>query len=221
MTQQMLADEMTRRGYKTKAPAISAWEKEINTMNICQFFMLCDILDIRDINTTFHVADQNNPFSKLTQEGAKKVNEYIDVLLRSGIYDKVQAKAQILLRKLPVYVTQTVSAGTGEFMDSDNYELCDVGPEVPDNATYGVKLNGDSMEPTIPDQSIIWVQQQDTLANGEIGVFYVNGDAYCKRFIKSQNAIKLLSDNPAYQPISITTFTDFKVFGKVVAHTDS
>ena len=125
MTQQMLADEMTRRGYKTKAPAISAWEKEINTMNICQFFMLCDILDIRDINTTFHVADQNNPFSKLTQEGAKKVTEYIDVLLRSGIYDKVQTKAQILLRKLPVYVTQAVSAGTGEFMDSDNYELCD------------------------------------------------------------------------------------------------
>ena len=42
MTQQMLADEMTRRGYKTKAPAISAWEKEINTMNICQFFMAID-----------------------------------------------------------------------------------------------------------------------------------------------------------------------------------
>lgn len=218
LTQQMLANEMTNRGYPTKSPVISAWEKETNAMNICQFFMLCDILDITEINTTFHVADQDNPFSKLTDEGVKKAYEYIDLLLRSGLYEKTPARILPLPRRLQVF-EQAASAGSGQFLDSDRYDLVEVGPEVPDSATFGVRLSGDSMEPAFENHSIVWVHQQDTLANGEIGVFYFNGQAYCKRFVQYADSVKLFSENIKYQPIDIPEGSDFKVFGKVVGHT--
>ena len=112
------------------------------------------------------------------------------------------------------------SAARSEFIDADRNVIIEVGPEVPESATFGVTVNGDSMEPTIESHSIVWVHKQDSLMNGDIGVFYVDGQTYCKRFIQyASNAVKLLSDNPDYKPIDITENTTFKIFGKVVAHT--
>ena len=219
LTQQMLAEQMTALGVPTKAPAISAWEKENNQMNATQFLAMCEVLDIQDINLTFHVAEDSNPFARLTEEGKCKVYEYIDLLLCSGRYEKKPAQVLPFRRKLEQYDLAT-SAGPGEFLDSDSYELVEVGPEVPESATFGVRVNGDSMEPTIENHSVVWVHKQDSLMNGDIGVFYVDGQTYCKRFIQyASNAVKLLSDNPDYKPINITENSSFKIFGKVVAHT--
>lgn len=219
LTQQMLADLMTERGLPTKGQAISAWEKETHNMNVYQFLTICDILGIEDMNQTFQVAVDNNPFARLSPEGKRKAYEYIDLLLISGRYEKQPTNIFDFPRKLELY-DQATSAGPGEFLDSDSYELVEVGPEVPETATFGVRLNGNSMEPTIMDHSIVWVQQQNSLISGEIGVFYVDGQTYCKRFIQyAANAVKLLSDNPDYKPIDINGNTEFKIFGKVVAHT--
>lgn len=212
----MLADEMTKRGIPTKAPAISTWEKESSAMNICQFFLLCDILDIQEINTIFHVADEQNPFSKLNEEGTKKAYEYIDLLIRSGLYEKKTAKIYQVPRRAKLF-DLPASAGHGEFLDSDGYEYVEVGPEVPESADFGVRLNGDSMEPTFENHSVVWVHQQDALESGEIGVVYYDGMAYCKRIMQYTDCVKLLSDNPKYAPIKVATDSDFKIFGKVVA----
>ena len=76
------------------------------------------------------------------------------------------------------------------------------------------------MELTIENHSVVWGHKQDSLMNGDIGVFYVDGQTYCKRFIQyASSAVKLLSDNPDYKPIDINENATFKIFGKVVAHT--
>ena len=217
MTQQMLAEEMTKRGFPTKAPAISTWEKESSAMNICQFFLLCDILDIREINTTFHVAEDENPFSRLNEEGVKKAYEYINLLIRSGLYEKKAEDIIRVPRRKKLY-DLPASAGHGEFLDSDGYEYVEVGPEVPDTADFGVRLNGDSMEPTFENHSVVWVHRQEFLESGEIGVVYYDGMAYCKRIMQYTDCVKLLSDNPKYFPIDVPDGSVFKVFGKVVAN---
>ena len=38
---------------------------------------------------------------------------------------------------------------------------------IPDTASYGVKISGDSMEPEFEDGQIAWVLKQDTVENGE------------------------------------------------------
>lgn len=74
--------------------------------------------------------------------------------------------------------TEPASAGTGLFLDSDQYEEFEVGDDVPAAADFGIRVSGVSMEPVYVNKQIVWVHQQDQLENGNIGIFYLNGDAY-------------------------------------------
>ena len=43
------------------------------------------------------------------------------------------------------------------------------------------------MEPEFHDDQIAWVMQQEYVANGEIGIFSLNGDAYIKKLQNDKN----------------------------------
>ena len=49
---------------------------------------------------------------------------------------------------------------------------------LPEGTTFGVRISGDSMEPEFHDGQIAWVLQQESVANGEIGLFALNGEIY-------------------------------------------
>lgn len=83
---------------------------------------------------------------------------------------------------LPLY-SLAVSAGTGQFLDSEDYDMTEVGPEVPDGANFGVRVAGDSMEPRFHDGQTVWVSQQHSLMTGEIGIFLYDGCAYLKQLV--------------------------------------
>lgn len=72
------------------------------------------------------------------------------------------------------------------------------------------------MEPQFINNQIVWVQQQTTLEHGEIGIFYLNGNAYCKKLHNTPEGIALISLNKKYSPINIGEHDSFKIFGKVV-----
>ena len=54
------------------------------------------------------------------------------------------------------------------------------------------------------------------LANGDIGIFFLDGNAYCKKLQITEHGTYLVSLNPRYEPILITENVTFHVFGKVV-----
>ena len=93
-----------------------------------------------------------------------------------------------------------VSAGAGQFLDSDHFSEMEVGDEVSPDADFGVRVSGDSMEPLYLNGQIIWVHQQETLEDGEIGIFFLDGEAYVKK----------------YAPIKVSSGSVFSTFGKVV-----
>ena len=65
---------------------------------------------------------------------------------------------------------------------------------------FGLRISGDSMEPTIHHSSIVIVRQQDDVENGEIAIVVVNGnDATCKRIEKFDNGIMLVPINTEYE----------------------
>jgi repressor LexA len=78
-----------------------------------------------------------------------------------------------------------------------------------------VRISGDSMLPRFVDQQIVYVKPQQTLAPREIGIFILNGEAYCKQ-LGGENDIRLMSLNGKYEPIIIRENDDFRVLGKVV-----
>ena len=93
-----------------------------------------------------------------------------------------------------------VSAGTGQFLDNDSYEEVEVEPEVPETADFGVRISGDSMMPRYLDKQIVWIQKTDELNDGEIGIFYYNGNTYCKKLLCNKNGTYLISLNDKYDP---------------------
>ena len=109
-----------------------------------------------------------------------------------------------------------VSAGPGTFLDSEDYELIKVGNEVPEKTTFGVKISGNSMEPRYLNQQIVWIQQTEELADGEIGIFLLNGNAYCKKLQNNSKGLALVSLNPEYAPMPISEGDEFYVFGRVL-----
>ena len=216
LTQKDVAALMKERyGLDVKSGSISHWEKEETVPNARQFLYLCEIYRIQNINETFGVFDQANPLSHLNEAGMEKVYEYAGLLLQNDLYKRPVAKIIPITRQLPRFYI-AASAGTGQYLDSDAYEMIDVGSEVSSLADFGITLAGDSMEPLYVNGQTVWVHRQEALSSGEIGIFYYDGNAYCKKYMNNENGIQLISLNKKYDPIEIDESKGFKIFGKVV-----
>ena len=86
----------------------------------------------------------------------------------------------------------------------------------PEDTTFGVRISGDSMEPEFHDGQIAWVLQQESVANGEIGIFALNGEAYIKKLQNDKDGIFLISLNEKYAPIKVSENDRLDIFGKVL-----
>ena len=194
LSQPQLAALMGEHGLDVKAHSISKWEKNVNLPNVMQFFALCEILEITDINKTFQIGNKENLFSRLNKEGQDKAIEYINLLIKSGMYLREEPVIyQFPRRKLSLF-DLPVSAGTD----------------------FGVRVAGDSMEPLYLNGQIIWIHKQDTLEEGEIGIFFLDGEAYVKKYHQTDSGIQLISLNSKYSPINVSSESTLKTFGKVV-----
>jgi len=62
-----------------------------------------------------------------------------------------------------------------------DYEPYDLKPDEPQGAAYAIRVQGDSMEPDFPDGSTVFVNH-DIIANGDIGVFCINGSTVIRQY---------------------------------------
>lgn len=110
------------------------------------------------------------------------------------------------------------SAGHGAFAQEEpldwSYEF-----DPPKGATCTITIRGDSMEPKYHDGDTIWIDTTKMVEPGQIGVFVINGEAYCKKFVRDEKGARLVSLNPAYSPIVLNEEDDVRLFGKVIGKT--
>ena len=72
------------------------------------------------------------------------------------------------------------------------------------------------MEPAFHDHDMVYVHQQETLDDGEIGIFSLNDNAYIKKLRNDSDGTFLISLNQKYAPIPVhLDRDDFRIFGKV------
>ena len=193
--------------------ALSRWERGSTEPSIPQFLALCELYEVRDVLAVFGGKAAEETLNPL---GQKRVREYIRLLEQDGEFALRPGERQpSRLRTIPLY-DLPVSAGTGQFLDSSDYTLLEVDETVPLSATFAVRIRGDSMLPRFVDRQIVYVKQQQTLEPGEIGIFLLDGDAYCK-MLSQEGGAALVSLNPAYKPIPVGEFSELRILGKVVA----
>jgi transcriptional regulator with XRE-family HTH domain len=215
LSQADLAALLTKNGFKVSNKTISKWENGQCEPSPAVFIEICRILEIPDIYEIFYGTNPHNPVSKLNEEGQQKVFEYASLLYASGLFNKPTAQIIPFERNLKLYY-EPVSAGPGNFLTSDHYELISVGKEVSADADFALHISGDSMEPRFIDGQIVFIHQQNTLENGDIGIFYLDGDAYIKKLQHDDTGIFLISLNKKYDPIPVKEHSSFTVLGKVV-----
>lgn len=125
-------------------------------------------------------------------------------------FEKIQEQGK-LPNQVPIY--GCVSAGCGYIPDSTPVDWISMNNR---ENLKGVVVNGQSMEGTIPDKSIVFFKEDVEVKNGDIGVFLLDGEGYIKRFFRNKNIIILDSDNRDYPPVMVDEYSDFKICGKVV-----
>lgn len=104
-------------------------------------------------------------------------------------------------------------AGGGQINDNATMITIEVSEdEVPEGADTTINIAGDSMEPTLSDGDVVYVQHTNQLEIGDIGVFYLDG----RNFIKEYGGDELISHNSEYAPIQIHEFSTFVIQGKVL-----
>lgn len=216
LSQQEVAKLVSAGGDTISNRAVSKWETGDTQPNAEQFLALCRIYGVRDVLSTFlgiGGSQKDDGLSSLNRLGRERVEEYISLLRECPEFSYKQRVIRVT-RQMPLY-DLPASAGTGVFLDSDSYTLIDVDESVPENANLAVRISGDSMTPLFRDGQIVYVRQQPDLKDGEIGIFVLNGDAYCKK-LETDGGVKLVSLNPSYKPINVKYSYELRVIGKVV-----
>lgn len=114
---------------------------------------------------------------------------------------------------------QPATAGLGNYLeDADHHSENYPDYIIPDGTDFGVIISGDSMEPKIHAGGTAFVQATPVIDEGKIGIFLLNGEAYCKQFRvdPTTQQIHLVSLNPKYPDIVVRLADHFRVLGRVL-----
>ncbi|MBQ1458364.1 MAG: LexA family transcriptional regulator [Butyrivibrio sp.] len=210
-----LARQLAEHNIVITNAGISAWEKGNTTPSAEALLTVCEILKISDIYTEFIGENPLDPFKDLNSEGTQKALEYIDLLKKSGDYKKHSSDIIDIGPRLMKIALISASAGTGNLLDEENFEMMEITEPVPKKADFGVYITGDSMEPRFHDEELVWIEQKDMLESGDIGLFFLDGMTYIKKYVVNKSGTFLVSLNAKYKPIEVGEYNTFKIFGKL------
>ena len=226
LTLEALRELLQNHGVEIQIQGLNKWEKGLTVPNAYQFIALCRILGIEDCMVGMESV-------LLNDTGLRKLDEYKMDLIASGRYRPVQKRRRETYIEMPVS-TLAVSAGTGEILDEGQFEMIRFPKSaVPVGADFGVRVNGDSMEPVYHDGQIVWIEKTDSLRPGEVGVFVCNGEGYLKVYDLCEPSeedledytdsygmlhpqVILISYNEKYAPRTILPSDTFSTIGRVL-----
>lgn len=89
---------------------------------------------------------------------------------------------------------------------------------LPAGNLFYLKAKGDSMEPKIPNQSLVLIREQSDVESGEIAAVLVNGEteATLKRVKKQNGYLILHPDNSNYEPMIVDENNPARIIGKAL-----
>lgn len=227
LTQDELAEKL-----HCGAKAISRYESDENLSKVYDFIRVCECLgDVSYIITGKKCSNGKeitpeekkilSAYKNLTDSDRRVVDFILDIKQEKPIQYSDNTNKLINLGEIISIDTypQPVSAGKGNIYIDDN-PVSQLYPATPvsSKADYCARISGDSMYPNYLDGDFVYVDKTKELNNDDIGIFFYDGEAYCKKYYEDNDIKKLISLNPdqeRYSPIVIENDT-FEVQGKVI-----
>ena len=169
-------------------------------------------------------------FARLNDDGQDKVVGYSEALAASGEYARETTAKTVAFPKpkrrrdgfieFKVY-DQPAAAGLGNYIDAPDFSVEQYpAPLAPEGSEFGVRISGDSMEPLIPNGCTVFVRPTPAVEPGDVGIFVLDGQAYCKKLIADHKARRTLlrSINKSYADIVVEDASRLRTLGKVLGH---
>ena len=104
-----------------------------------------------------------------------------------------------------VPIVGNVAAGSPILAEQNVEDHILLSSELAKDGYFLLRVRGDSMvNAGILNDDLVLVRPQHEATNGSIVVALVDGDATVKRFERSDGHVKLIAENPAYEPIVTT-----------------
>lgn len=160
-------------------------------------------------------------FNQLDEERQANVIDYATVLLN----EQVSMKATTVLEKyknddyIIDYVEGLVAAGHGTFQEDNlHMEVKLRAEDVPENYDTIAKVAGDSMEPLIEDNDLLFIKVTSQVDINSIGIFQINGKNFVKKLKRDYDGTWYLQSlNSGYEEIHLTENDDIRTIGEVVS----
>lgn len=112
------------------------------------------------------------------------------------------------------FFENAVSAGVGEEFITDAEQFIRIPQTYKKlHADYAVRISGNSMEPDYKNDDILLVRYQQQLEPGELGIFIADNKMYFKKLGEG----RLISLNPEYEDLIISSVFNPRIQGKVIS----
>lgn len=204
-TENSLTQEQMAKIFKVGISTISMWEKGERIPRPKLLQELCDYFNV-DMDYLMGRSDIKNRY----QAGLKY--EWEDKKEEKSNFNIDTINTDYMM--VPLY--ESISAGYGA-SNSEFIKMIPVFGLKKNGTTYfAVKVEGDSMEPKIPNGSTIIIKKDIAIEVGEIGAFNLNDENFVKQKKLVKDKLILHSFNLAYEDKVVNEFDDFKEYGKVV-----
>lgn len=159
-------------------------------------------------------------FNQLDENRQANVVDYATTLLN----EQVSMKATTVLEKyknddyIIDYVEGLVAAGHGTFQEDNlHMEVRLRVDDVPDNYDTIAKVAGDSMEPLIEDNDLLFIKVTSQVDVNSIGIFQINGKNFVKKLKRDYGGSWYLQSlNSGYEEIHLSENDDIRTIGEVV-----
>ena len=197
--------------------------------NVDNIFKICSALDIRPESLAegmdFHKQNEDSSdivviYNQLDVERQENVVDYATALLN----EQVSMKAATVLEKykdddyIIDYVEGLVAAGHGTFQEDNlHMEVRLRAEDVPESYDTIAKVAGDSMEPLIEDNDLLFIKVTSQVDINSIGIFQINGKNFVKKLKRDYDGSWYLQSlNSGYEEIHLSENDDIRTIGEVV-----
>ncbi|MBQ2862577.1 MAG: LexA family transcriptional regulator [Clostridia bacterium] len=148
-------------------------------------------------------AQETNGASNLTQE---KIQAKTNSTAKTDDTVNVPA-SDVAIRTLPLYSS---TSNIGSTDNKSSIRVKNTGKVT--EASYALRVNGDSMAPEYGDGDILIIKEQDAVISGELCIYICDGNGYFRKYSDGM----LISLNPEYPNVDLGDFKEAKCVGLVL-----
>ena len=229
MTQTELSEILGMKTYTT----VSKWEKNENFPKGKDLKKLAEIFNVTSdyllglsdtklgkITTQNEHSEILTIYNQLEEPRQEKVLDFANAQLDeqesskvASIFEKVSNEDYII-----DYVEGLVAAGHGTFQEDNLHMEVKLRTEdVPEEYDTIAKVAGDSMEPLIEDNDLLFIKVTSQVDINSIGIFQVNGKNFVKKLKRDYDGSWYLQSlNSGYEEIHLSENDDIRTIGEVV-----